>query len=252
MADLTFLDADITSDERAAAEETLARDRRPSSKSERKMLRRRVNILRLLAEKGPLNTYRICEHFVQGKAGSEPTILYAVRDLREMHCIRAARIDNKSRGVKPSEHYDLTLAGLLVLIKSLLDNEGGHRFLEHLATKYRNLMPSVFDVWAAIRDAGIADLAFRRLQHLCDAALLDLGSAEPTDWPTDLIREDIDTFFDPGEKRWLEGVMTNKTLRERVKESLRNAIAWREWEIEGAIEENEEAERILDALSKKD
>jgi hypothetical protein len=225
-----------------------------STKTARKQIRRRRAILRLLVEKGPLNAYRICEQLAP-KAGSIPTLLYGVRDLKEGGYIRVVEIDKRPPGGKPSEHYDLALLGLVDLITMLENNDSGRRFLDRLTNKYRSLMPSVFDVWPAISDAGIADLAFKRLRRVC----LHFGEFIINE-SRDLDDEAVVRFFDPvgpdmGEsreaKRWLRGILTNAALRERAKRSLRRTIATEEVSMGMSRGVIEKAEECLRALSKK-
>jgi DNA-binding PadR family transcriptional regulator len=178
---------------------------------------RTMEILLLLAQKGPLNKYGICKVLVP-KYGSEPTILYAVRDLTEEKrgigaAIRVAKTERGARGPKgTSNYYDLTPSGLAHLLNAIawdLKNPGRDffDFFGHLAAKYLDLFPEIFNLWPAFVDAGIADLFIQRFKYTCKHSD-DLLSENALYW-----------FLAPSwadralRERWLKGINRIESIR---------------------------------------
>jgi DNA-binding PadR family transcriptional regulator len=208
---------------------------------------RRKKILLLIATKGPLNKYRVCEYLVP-KHGSEPTILYSIKDLEQDGQLGVAKTDRNARGpAGRSDYYDLTVRGLANLI-TLLEKEELDRTIDHLATKYAPLLPGIFDVWPTIKQVGVQDIAQRQLRRRCEN-LFELSNpklmtglsirGKHTDIAT-LTQSMVHDFWETGtihdvevERKWLQGLSKNDTLRQTViRETIRRAneeVSARNW-----------------------
>jgi DNA-binding PadR family transcriptional regulator len=219
---------------------------------------RKRTILQYLVKEGPANKYRICKHFVP-RSGSEPTYLTAIDEMEAYGLIKPSSVKEKAQGGRPSKHYDLTLAGLMALIASLDDNEKGHGLLNDIAKKYEQLMPSVFDVWPAILKAGVGDIAFRRLQEICMSELeARMVRTDSTDLEPHKVHESffaIETYHDdkPDDRtRWFQGLMLDRTLRDRMAASIRHQIDYLEDCLKSFEKGKRNAEKILEAIARKD
>lgn len=113
-------------------------------------------ILRVLSEEGPVNKYRICKR-LESNMGSEPTILYAVSELEKDGFIKVIETKDKVRGGKPSKLYDLSILGVTKLLAEQLKEKYDFEFVDHVAKKYRHLIPDLFAAWPAIVQAGLGD-----------------------------------------------------------------------------------------------
>lgn len=118
---------------------------------------RKLQILRYLGEHGPANKYRIRK---ESGTGSQPTVLAAVDELESIGEIKSQRTITHARGGRVSKIYDLTLWGLADLTSwsthpTNPTGEDDRDLLDHLAKKYRELMPDLFDqLWPALREVG--------------------------------------------------------------------------------------------------
>lgn len=122
---------------------------------------RKLKILRYLGEHGPANKYRIRK---DSGAGSQPTVLATVNDLEKSGEIKSHETIAHPKGGQPSKKYDLTLWGLAHLIFGTWSVHNlrignakkiNSNLLDHLAKKYRDLMPGLFDqLWPALREVG--------------------------------------------------------------------------------------------------
>lgn len=128
--------------------------------------KRSVKVLRLLARSGvALNKYSILRQLP--KAGSKPTILKVVDDLKSRRYIKVES-DPRAKGFRGrSEHYKLSWLGLAKVISTLEDEKGDYKLLRDLAAEYRNVMRPVFDLWPAIVQAGIERTMAKNLAYLC-------------------------------------------------------------------------------------
>jgi hypothetical protein len=133
-------------------------DRVPMTRSESRGRRVRSAIVRVLADNGPLNAYQICQRLKE--QGSRPTILYPMLGLARARFLRVVRVDKEARGPQPSVYYDLDLPGLAKLVSEAdlgdpPDLFRCRRLEPTILPKYYNLLPHVFDLWPAFREAGL-------------------------------------------------------------------------------------------------
>lgn len=185
---------------------------------------RLTKILRLLGQKGPLNQYAICKHLMPDD-GSEPTILYAVHELKNNGAIETVRVNHHARGAKPSEYYELSLLGLAKLVSRLEDNENDHKFLDHLVEKYQGKIGKVARLWSAFLQAGLLPQARRMLaafsQYVC--MRLELLSQ----WLR--IDQSLDSLIPTSEGETSERARSRKQLEETlVAEAFRYFMIWGE------------------------
>jgi DNA-binding Lrp family transcriptional regulator len=101
----------------------------------------------------PFNKYKIWKA-LRRTGESEPTILYAIKDLEEWGFIRRVTTKKKARGGGKSYHYELTRLGLEGLIP-LVDSRDEERFFKDFATKYRGLLPDICKVLPIFEKAGV-------------------------------------------------------------------------------------------------
>jgi predicted ArsR family transcriptional regulator len=149
----------------------------------------------MLAMDGPLNPYKTWAKLIKEELATQPTIRGDLEELLKLGLVKNVDTDRKARGGRPSKHYELSLRGLMAVIAKLDDNDRGHKFLDHLAKKYRGLMSSVFDLWPTILEAGVGDIAFRRLQEICIAELeAGMVSKDSSDLEPHKVHE---SFFAP-------------------------------------------------------
>ena len=236
---------------------------------EEKYWQRPLKVLRLLARKGPLNKYGICRDLVP-KEASEPTILYLVAEMEQDGLIKVVNTVKKVRGSKPSKYYDLALHGLAgLVVHHSGETESDRRFLSHLANKYRDLMPSIFDAWPAILQSGVEDVAAQRLDLLCSILLSGWPTrqalhAESTVLEKDgaLAEDGVDLFLDPldcsldledgrppaATERWLEAVRNNSSLRQDTIGTLRRTIEFYQAAAHEVERKRREANDLLASL----
>ena len=221
--------------------------------------KRWARILYTLAMDGPLNPYKTWAKLVKEELATQPTIRGDLEELLKMGRVKNVDTDRKARGGRPSIRYDLTLPGLATVIANLEDNESGHRLLDYLAKKYRAMMPLVFDVWPAILEGGVGDVAFRRLQEICISVLeAGLVSKDSLDLPNYKVLENFfapDTYLEEtrdDRRRWFQGIRRDKTLRERMRTALHDRIRYLEDCQKGWASAIQKANQILEVLSEKD
>jgi DNA-binding PadR family transcriptional regulator len=206
-----------------------------------------MKILEYLARQGPANAYAIR---TKSDAGTQPTILTAVRELEKEGLILMVERNRKARGGKPSRYYELSKWGLVTLI-ARYDQKPPLNF-QHLAQKYLELYPQVLSLWPAIIRAGIEDLAKKKLQssfrklhdHLSYVWSLDPNEItedmheafiEHEDYLDYLLESYTDDFLDPwlraGEDknmtayyRWIRGIKQEATLREVTVDSIQRKV----------------------------
>lgn len=135
--------------------------------------KRQVKILHVLAKYGPFNAYKTWAKLVKEDLATQPTIRADLEQMVAEHLVKPLEINEKARGGRPSPSYELEFLGLSTLIVFIDDIENTVedqcRFVAYLAKKYRDFMPSVFDLWSEFINYK-ADLpAFRRLQQALGA-----------------------------------------------------------------------------------
>ena len=117
-------------------------------------LRRYYRILLLVSDgEVPFNKYMIWKALEEKTGESEPTILYAIKDLEEWGFIRRVTVEKKARGGGKSYHYELTRLGLEGLIP-LVSGRDEERFFKDFATKYGGLLPGICNVLPIFEKAG--------------------------------------------------------------------------------------------------
>jgi hypothetical protein len=94
---------------------------------------------------------------------SEPTILYAIKDLEEWGFIRRVTTEKRARGGEKSYHYELTRVGLEGLIP-IVSGRDEERFFGNFATKYRRFLPGICNLLPIFERAGAGGIARRRLR----------------------------------------------------------------------------------------
>ncbi len=132
-----------------------------------KRLRRYVRILRLIAETDkPLNKNQIWTILKPEKIGSEPTILYAIEDLRKWNMLELVKTETRVRGGKTFNYYILTKLGLSNLVTSSIEARLvgflNNKTFRQLAEKYRKEL-AIFSLWPVFIDAGLEEVARRQL-----------------------------------------------------------------------------------------
>jgi hypothetical protein len=134
--------------------------------------KRSVQVLRLLGKsRVPLNKHLILKKLPK-EAGSKPTILKIVNDLKRRRYI-TMKDDPRARGFTGrSEYYVLSWLGLAKVISTLKDDKDDYRFLRNLATEHRNLMSPVFNLWPEIVQAGIEKAMVQNLARFCWEVIL--------------------------------------------------------------------------------
>lgn len=193
-------------------------------------LKRQIRILMLLTQKGPLNKYHICKELMPAH-GTEPTILQAVSDLERQKLIDVIHVDEDARGSKPSKHYDLSLQGLLAFMEGVLRGPNASSRMRHLAEKYHNLLPGLFDLWPSIVQTGIEELACRKLEAVHSVAFLDIWDYPEMVPDSDELAEYVEDFLlgsyleQDVHKQWMELLGKDKVLRYAVNIAALNRTA---------------------------
>ena len=136
----------------------------------RREMERDVAILKLIATQGPLNKYNIWLKLQSKKLGTEPTILAAIEELEQIGFVQPARTDTEARGGRPSKWYDLTLAGVLWLMRGIafLEPEKLESSVTYLAEKYDALLPEIFHHWQNYKAQNVEDMALEALAEEVD------------------------------------------------------------------------------------
>jgi len=191
---------------------------------------RGLRILHLLATRRPLNKYKICQELEDKELGTEPTLLAAIDKLAKTRCILIVRTERNPRGPSPSNYYDLSILGLGELVRLLpqlkLDRAAVNGLFRDLAKKYHDYIPDVFEIWPAFGEAGIEDLAQRRLRVFSNQLYRDAWMSKR---PRDVVHLSGFFFLEPSylqlfqddesQTRWMEGVCNNRTLATAFKRS---------------------------------
>jgi hypothetical protein len=132
-------------------------------------LRRYVRILQLLAEtEDQLNKNRI-RNKLEGKTfGSEPTILYAIDDLRKWRLIRLIKTNTPVPGGGTLNYYVPTRSGVENLISAgvLLTETVRKDTVKLVLQKYSDLLQyadQISELWPIFVESEIEDIAVRRL-----------------------------------------------------------------------------------------
>jgi hypothetical protein len=197
-----------------------------------------VKILQYLAEHGPATRYQIR---VNAAAGSQPTILSAVKDLQIRKALVAKSNKSKTgRGPRPRQYYDLSLYGLILLMSKLSPREDHRSLLRHVAIKYRYMIPNVFEVWELLTEAKVDDLATNLVLGACsyvvemleDVKVVTLGRVLPFDEAIKYFASmtmDTQAFLDPDHvfgrvadsARWRNALSMQRRLRLLTQDNLR-------------------------------
>jgi len=192
---------------------------------------------------GPLNPYKVWNKLVKEEAATQPTIR---GDLEEMlkevpPLVKTVDTDQKARGGRPSDYYDLDFHGLSTLIvyfENLGDRAGDpHQFARHAAEKYRDLLPSIFNLWPEFIKENAEESAWRALKlasgdyaELTPANFVSgnpqfdaFGEKHPigsSDYTTHLflagIRGDLTWADSLDHEAWLQVVARNQTIRDAL------------------------------------
>ena len=132
-------------------------------------LRRYIRILQLLVEtEDQLNKNRIRSK-LEGKIfGSEPTILYAIEDLKKWRLIRLIKSNTPVPGGGTLNYYVPTRSGVenLISVGILLTESINQHTVKLLLRKHTNLLPyaaGILELWPLFVEAGLEDYAVRRL-----------------------------------------------------------------------------------------
>ncbi len=203
-------------------------------------------ILKFLAEKGPMNKYGICKGVMKQLRESEPTLIYAVDNLREQDYII---MDHEAPGTRgkdgKSKYYDLTERGVMRLVQLTCWVEGYDRLqgpVRKIAEKYPGKIPTILPLWPELLKAGLEVPSVFDLMKLCgywadpraplaalsdeshhDASvrysadyLIDRIVHEPMDWVFWLNRlKPSKNTADPN-AQWLIRIKKNPILLEKV------------------------------------
>lgn len=217
-------------------------------------LRRYVHILWLLAEADTkLNKNGIWLQLKGQGLGSEPTILYAIRDLEKWGMIKEVKTKKIVPGGKTFNYYRLTQSGVENLISAgiIRTKSISRNAVRLLLQKCRELLPyatDILDLWPLFRQAEVEDIAVRRLAmfivnfHGEQLYYYVLGMASPPlvgtrailkmlagGSDTRTVDDDVEAFLDPhtsldshdapfpnaedGFTRWIELVRSSEKLQ---------------------------------------
>jgi hypothetical protein len=134
-----------------------------------KRLRRYVRILQLLAETDDkLNKNGIWCWLKKEKLASEPTILYAIRDLQKWGMVDVIKTKRVVPGGKYFKYYKLTRTGIENLITAgvIRTKSVEPTTIKLLLFKYREQLPyadGILDLWPVFIEKKVEDVAERRL-----------------------------------------------------------------------------------------
>ena len=101
-------------------------------------LTRYLRILRIIAQE-KVNKYRICKTVEGATEDTEPTILYAIRDLESWGMMNQQKTGKRARGGGEAYYYYLTKVGLASLL-GFVSQENGKGFVERLSITQRDLL----------------------------------------------------------------------------------------------------------------
>jgi hypothetical protein len=136
---------------------------------EQQRLGRYVRILRLLAEtEHKLNKNQIWRSLKGKGFGSEPTILYAIDDLRKWGMVHLVETPILVTGGNTFNYYNLTPTGVenLICAGVLSTKSISLGMVKFLLEKYRETVPyatQISELWPIFAEAGVEELAVKRL-----------------------------------------------------------------------------------------
>jgi hypothetical protein len=198
--------------------------------------KRRTRILHALAIHGPLNAYKTWTKLVKEETATQPTIRADLEELLQKGFVKNVDTNQKARGGRPSKHYDLSLLGLAELLYGLPGSELTAGFIGHVAKKYRDVMPLIFDAWPSIVEAGVEDIARRQLSLHCleisDMAREWFLENGMTGEPPQKLQHLLARYFlrplaprFPERQRWIEALRGCETLRKTTLHALTDRAA---------------------------
>jgi len=133
--------------------------------------KRQVKILYVLARDGPLNPYKMWAKLVKEDLASQPTIRADLEEMCEKGDVETVETDQKARGGKPSNYYELSYEGLAIVVRhyDLLGDkvEDAGQFASYIAKKYHDLLPPIFELWPEFGREKVDRLAWKALQFAC-------------------------------------------------------------------------------------
>ncbi len=192
--------------------------------------KRALRILLFLSERkkeDPANKYQICRAAGMKELGSEPTLLETINQLESSGNLRVVWIDPKARGPKKSSrYYDLEPLGLANLVGAIdWEKDTDPELFGHLAEKYHDFLPKIFDLWPAFVEVGIRDLFIKRFKELCAPSRIEiLGEEIPS--PI-LSKHAFEQFLGPwwaldkvSRERWLKGISRIESIRPHLAEAI--------------------------------
>ena len=167
--------------------------------------------------KGPCNKRQI-ERNIR-PAIDKPTIYKAIKYLeKERRYLRVV----KRRNGGMVKYFDLTSRGVVTVI-SELDPLKSTSMLDHIADKYRSIMPGIFDVWHLLKQQGLGELARERLRAFAKEKIsifqeleeyIGVGEKESSHYSQPLAD---DQFWDPFWTPWEPRVTLGDALNVRVR-----------------------------------
>ncbi|MGA8858053.1 MAG: hypothetical protein WB643_12930 [Candidatus Bathyarchaeia archaeon] len=155
-------------------------------------IRRQIAILLHIVKQGPQNEYDIRRDKRLRKYGSDGSLRNATKALWLEDSLDEDRKEPRTRGrTGTSAYYKLGFNGLAFLIAHLWDEDmddlikdfglGDSNFLfRDLMKKYGNLLSEIFQLWPAIVEAGVEDIAQKRLRRIfSEVDVHNLPTPEP-------------------------------------------------------------------------
>ena len=204
---------------------------------------RRV-ILFLIATNGPVYKRRI-ENSAKPKI-DHPRINKAVKQLLRDKLIKIHHRENGGM----IKYYVLTRAGLMALILAI--SNSGYPY-GVLAKKHHELLPEIFEFWRKFVQAGVEDIASKKLVGYCAIALEEERREQTVGKVRVEKRHLLDEFFlgpfpdddlKPGSianrERWLKALLGDRTLCGAAIEACRSRVA-------SFSKDAEEFSRLLEA-----
>ena len=211
-----------------------------------------LKVLSYLAKKvEPANKYEIRE---KGKAGTQPTVLKVVDELKSQGLLRAETTKRKARGGKPSEFYVLTQDAVMFLLNHEKEMKKHRLDIDLLAKKYEKLFPKIFGLWPLFGKENVIDYARESLRWIAgqgfDSTYASLewdpssigfagsqGATIESLFFSSIIHPDIyhapelaDATGDAGDpvdwemvrwEKWLKAIKTNQELGQEVLSSIK-------------------------------
>jgi len=125
--------------------------------------------MRVLASDGPLNIHAIAKRL--GFEGDEyQTVTNTVRRLQADGVIHVVEKKRGARGPRNRkiDYFNLTRTGISELVHNATLDED-YPVLRELTRKQRDFLPTIFDLWPMIVEAGVEDLAAAAVKGLLDS-----------------------------------------------------------------------------------